>query len=238
MNILAHRGASQDAPENTLAALRLAWERQADGVEFDVRFSSDGEVVLIHDESTLRTTGVDRIVEQTPLTALQELDAGAWKKTTCKGTRIPTLVEAWGVIPEDKFVIIDVKSSEAIVPLLIAEIKRSSRPPNRTLFVGPNLDVLKSLKKTLPDHDVLWNRSRRCNDSHPSWSATIDRWMAEAGQAGLNGLGLDNAVKIDQEVKNSMAEAGLSIFAWTVNDPAEKKRLCELGVEFLATDCP
>ena len=64
--IIAHRGASYDAPENTIAAIRHAWKQQADAVEFDVYLSKDAQIVLMHDKTTLRTAGVDR--ERTMIT--------------------------------------------------------------------------------------------------------------------------------------------------------------------------
>ena len=57
IDIIGHRGASEDAPENTLAAIEEAWKQQADGVEVDVRITSDGNLVCIHDNNFLRTTG-------------------------------------------------------------------------------------------------------------------------------------------------------------------------------------
>ena len=77
--ITAHRGASDDAPENTLAAFRLAWQQGADAIEGDFRLSGDGVVVCIHDADTARTCGVKLPVADTPLARLRQLDYGRWK---------------------------------------------------------------------------------------------------------------------------------------------------------------
>src|ERR1700677_2285230 len=89
--IIAHRGASYDVPENTLAAFNLAWKEEADAVELDIYLTKDGKIVAIHDETTKRTTGVALNVADSTLAELQQLDAGAWKNAVWKGEQIPSL---------------------------------------------------------------------------------------------------------------------------------------------------
>src|SRR5512146_3337233 len=91
--VLGHRGASAEAPENTLAAFRLAMAQGADGVELDVWRCATGEVVVIHDEETRRVAGVSLRVPDSPLAALRALDVGAWKGEAFRGERIPLLAE-------------------------------------------------------------------------------------------------------------------------------------------------
>src|SRR3954471_16954062 len=85
--VYAHRGASADAPENTLAAFRLALEQRADGIELDAQRCASGEVVVVHDESWLRTTGHAGLVTRTPWSTLRALDAGGWKPERFRGER-------------------------------------------------------------------------------------------------------------------------------------------------------
>src|SRR5512143_199880 len=91
--ILAHRGASRRAPENTMAAFRLAAELGADGVELDVQLSKDGEVVVMHDSRVDRTTDGHGRIRDLPLAELRALDAGGWYAPEFAGERIPTLAE-------------------------------------------------------------------------------------------------------------------------------------------------
>src|SRR4051812_33505820 len=79
VEIVAHRGASYDAPENTVAAIKLAWEQKADASEFDVYLTKDGQIVISHDANTKRTTGVDKKVAEQTLEEIRRLDAGKWK---------------------------------------------------------------------------------------------------------------------------------------------------------------
>src|SRR4051794_19310515 len=78
VEIVGHRGASHDAPENTVAAIKLAWKQKADASEFDVYLSKDGKIVVIHDGTTKRTAGVAKKVIDQTLAELRELDAGKW----------------------------------------------------------------------------------------------------------------------------------------------------------------
>ena len=93
MDIIAHRGASHDAPENTLASVRLGWAQEADAVEVDVRQSRDGHIVVIHDAHTRRTARVKRLVRAQTLDELRALDVGRWKHPRYAGEKVPTLAE-------------------------------------------------------------------------------------------------------------------------------------------------
>lgn len=93
--IIAHRGAKKYAPENTMAAFRLAVEQGADGIEFDARLSSDGEVVILHDETLDRTTNGKGRVNSLSLEELKRLDAGSFFGPEFSGERIPTLREVF-----------------------------------------------------------------------------------------------------------------------------------------------
>src|SRR5580698_8356847 len=102
MEIIAHRGSSFEAPENTLAAVNLAWRQRADAVEIDVHLSRDGRLVVIHDSNTRRTTGVNRKVARQTLAELHALDAGRWKGLTWLGEKIPSLEEVLASVPPGK----------------------------------------------------------------------------------------------------------------------------------------
>src|SRR5688572_19130995 len=93
VEFIGHRGASFDAPENTVAAIKLAWEQKADGAEFDVYLTKDGKVAVIHDATTKRTAGADLKVAGSTLTELRALDVGRWKGEKFTGEKIPTLDE-------------------------------------------------------------------------------------------------------------------------------------------------
>ena len=107
--IIAHRGESSLAPENTLAAVQLAWAGDADAVEIDVRLTADGHLVVCHDADTERTTGQKLVVGECTLAELRALDAGAWKGAEWAGQKIPLLAEILDTIPENKRLFVEVK---------------------------------------------------------------------------------------------------------------------------------
>src|SRR4051812_19201695 len=110
VQIIAHRGASHDAPENTLAAVRLAWAQHADAVEVDVHLTRDWRLAVIHDPDTRRTGDEVCVVADSTLAELQRLDVGQWKDPRFAGERIPTLEDVFGSVPDGKRTFVELKS--------------------------------------------------------------------------------------------------------------------------------
>jgi glycerophosphoryl diester phosphodiesterase len=122
--IVAHRGASHDAPENTLAAFKLAWEQGADAVEGDFMLTADGEIVCFHDKTTKRLTDQDLEVSKTTLAELQNLDLGSWKDQAFEETKIPVLSEVLATLPEGKQIFVEIKCGPEIIQPLVAELNQ------------------------------------------------------------------------------------------------------------------
>lgn len=153
--IVAHRGASKNAPENTLAAFTLAWIQGADAIELDVRRTKDGQLVCMHDETTGRTCSKDLTVAKSTYGQLAELDAGKKFGDAWRGQRIPLLADALRALPPGKKAIVEVKDSAETVPLL-KEILESAPPSTRTRCGSPALTSRWSC-----------NAARRCRSSRP-----------------------------------------------------------------------
>ena len=100
VEIIGHRGSSKEAPENTLSSNQLAFFEKADGVEVDVRMTKDGELVCIHDKNTVRTTGVDALINEKTIAELKSMDAGGWKGEQWRGEAVPSLAEVLEAIPQ------------------------------------------------------------------------------------------------------------------------------------------
>ena len=113
VTIIAHRGASAYAPENTLAAFRLAAEMQADWFELDCQLTADHEVVVMHDDTVTRTTGAEGAVREMTLAELKTLDAGSWKNESFRGEPIPTLEQALRLAKGKIGVYIEIKAAQA-----------------------------------------------------------------------------------------------------------------------------
>src|SRR3954468_21594878 len=102
MEIIAHRGASWEAPENTLSAVKLAWEQGADAVEVDVQLSRDKRVVVIHDDDTRKIAGLKKKVAEQTWEDLQKLDVGRWKAARWTGERLADLDQVLATVPAGK----------------------------------------------------------------------------------------------------------------------------------------
>ena len=153
-NIVAHRGASYDAPENTVAAMKLAFEQGADGVEADFYLTSDGHIVCSHDKDTERTAGVKHVIVETPLEVLRKLDVGSWKNEKYRGERMPTFAEIAETIPSDKKFIIELKVGPEIVAPLKEALAKTDLEDDQILIICFNEKTVAECKKLLPELEV------------------------------------------------------------------------------------
>ena len=126
--VVAHRGASHDAPENTLAAFNLAWQQNADAIEGDFFVTADRKIVCIHDDETSRLAGQKVFVEKSTAEQLRKLDVGKWKDPKWAGQKIPLLQEVLETIPKGKAIVIELKSKKRIVPVLSEELAKFNDP--------------------------------------------------------------------------------------------------------------
>ena len=154
--VIAHRGASYDAPENTLAAFRLAWQRGADGIEGDFYLTADGEIVCLHDSDTGRTGDRKLFVGQATLAELRKVDVGAWRGEKFRGERIPTLAEVLSVVPAGKKIFVEVKSGPQILAALKRDLVRSRLKPAQVTIISFHDSVIEAVRKQLPDYKAYW----------------------------------------------------------------------------------
>ncbi len=141
--IIAHRGESYDAPENTFASINLAWERDAEAVEIDVRLTKDEMIVLIHDKTTLRTGGRYNRIAQNNYDELLKIDVGKFKDAKWTGERIPLLNKVINTIPKNKILFIEIKSDERIIKPLQNLIEQKNINPAQIKFIGFNIITMK-----------------------------------------------------------------------------------------------
>ncbi|HUQ68163.1 MAG TPA: glycerophosphodiester phosphodiesterase [Planctomycetaceae bacterium] len=238
VEIVAHRGASYDAPENTLSSIKLGWEQQADGVEFDIWLSKDGEMVLLHDKDTKRVAGVDRLVKDQTWAELQTLDVGRWKDAKYAGERMPRLKDALATIPSGKRVFVEVKCGPEVVPPMAAAIKATGRPTAEIAVICFQDDVVAAAKKALPDYKVYWLVSLKQDKQTKAWNHTVGELIARGKELHADGLDLQACDLIDADFGRQVRQAGLELLVWTVNDPAVARRMIAAGVQGITTDRP
>ena len=103
--LAAHRGDRKNCPENTMPAFYSALENGADMIETDIHLTADGELIIMHDRSTLRTGGFDSFTNEMSLEQIKNLDAGAWFSDKFKGTKVPTVKEFIELIKNEKIMV-------------------------------------------------------------------------------------------------------------------------------------
>lgn len=236
--IVAHRGASFEAPENTLAALRLGFAEGADAGECDIRLTRDGHAVLLHDASTRRTADRDLVAATSTLAELCALDAGAWKAPRWAGEKIPTLAEALAIVPAGRRLLVEIKSGVEILPAVAAALTAHAAATNApgagagaVVLMSFDRAVTAEAKRRLPAVEVWqiteWRRGLALAD-------LIDEALA----AGLDGLDLDARFPLDAAEVARVHAAGLRLGVWTVDDPALACRLAAVGVDAITTNRP
>jgi len=226
---IAHRGASFDAPENTLAAINLAWRQGADAVEVDVHLSADHRIMVIHDEDTERTTGKKWVIKDTGSDQLRTLDAGIHNKGQYIGEHIPFLEEVLETIPPQKKLFIEIKSDQQIIPYL-KDILMHHEKRSQLVFIGFDFEIMEIVKERMPDIPVYW--------LHFSVAGIYNlKHIERIRQAGLDGLNFHSR-GLREDYIVAAHEQGLKIFAWTVDDPQEAQRLMEAGIDGITSNRP
>jgi len=234
--IIAHRGASWVAPENTLPAYELAWEMGSDGAEADFYLLADNRIIAFHDRTLDRTSdGTGRVIDMT-FDQMRALDAGTWKHERYAGTPPATLEELLDSMPEGKVFYIEIKTGpDTVAPIM--EIVDASGRRDDVVVIAFGFDVCVESKRLAPDIPVLWliGSERDADGVHqPVPLVNVER----AKHAGFEGLNI-SFYGITRELAEACRKAGLSLSVWTVNDPAVAVQLYEdYGVAAITTDRP
>jgi glycerophosphoryl diester phosphodiesterase len=234
--IVAHRGASGSAPENTVAAFKLAWELGADACELDLYLTADGKIAILHDKDTKRTTGTSMLVADSTLDDLRTLDAGTWKNVKYAGEKIPTLAESLATLPvgPQRF-FLEIKCGPEVVPALTKELEDWKPRAAQLCIIAFSEAVAVEAKKAMPWLKVYRLSTEQTKDKMPvDLAALIEKTRAQ----GLDGLDLGSKWPWSAEMVKQVKDAGLEIYVWTINDPVEAKRLADLGVDGITTDEP
>jgi glycerophosphoryl diester phosphodiesterase len=234
--IIAHRGESYDAPENTMAAINLAWERGAEAVEIDVHLSKDNEVVVIHDFNTKRVAGVDKKIAAQNLDELKQLDVGKWKDIKWKGEKIPVLREVLNSVPSWGKLIIEVKSGVETIPFIKQEVEASILHAQQLEFIGFELATMFQTKRAFPQNRVLWLLDLDYYWYTRMFNPSINKAIAKAKMHQLAGLNVWAGKMLDESMIRKVHDAGLLLYCWTVNSLEKARKLSDWGIDGITTD--
>jgi len=234
--IIAHRGASHFAPENTLASFKLAWEKKADGIEGDFYLTKDGEIVCMHDPTTKRTTGIDLLIKDSTYEQLKKLDAGKWRGEKWKGEKIPTIGEILSIIPVDKKLYLEVKCGPEIILPLKKQIAKTGAKPKQVTIISFNSKVIAESKKLMPECEALWLVG--VNEKEGKLSLAIDEIVDTLKKINADGLDVNAHPLIDKTFTDALKSNNFSFCIWTVNDLKTAAKYEKLGVDAITTDNP
>ncbi|PJJ99456.1 glycerophosphodiester phosphodiesterase [Lysobacteraceae bacterium NML91-0213] len=226
VTVTAHRGASTLAPENTLAAFQAAIDAGADAIEFDVRLSADGQVVVFHDSDFRRVADDPRAVESLPLAAMRDIDIGSWFDPAFSAERIATLGEALLFIDRRALALVELKpdarNAAALLDATLREVARGGWT-DAVVLASLSPDLVRAAREAAPDVQL----ALFANAALPGTARRTDFDML-----GLNHLQVGTATVADARRR------GYLLQAWTVNDPERMARYIDLGVDDISTDLP
>ena len=246
--VIAHRGSSAQAPENTLPAFQLAWAQGADGIEADFQLTKDGHIVCFHDKDTKRLAGRQLTVADATLEELRQLDVGSiqpqaaeralrsWNGDKYKGTRIPIIAEVFATVPRGKKIFIEIKCGREIVDPLLRELASSGLTPDQVFVICFESAVLKSLKERDPKWQTAWLCSfdKRANGKPRNAPARVIKTLRELNAAAL----MSGGGEVDKNLLGQIRSAGIEHYVWTINDPKLAATYRAQGADAIITDVP
>jgi glycerophosphoryl diester phosphodiesterase len=234
--IVAHRGSSDIAPENTLAAYELAWEQGAHAAETDVRLTADGRVVCLHDDTLERTAGVDRPLSEMTFSDVRRLDAGSWKSPDHAGEPIPLLSEVLAITPPAALFFVEIKSGPETVPAIV-DVIEDSGIEQQIVVIAFNRDVLVEVRDLMPEMPLLWLLGAP-KDPETDEPLPIDpdrvRIATESGFTGIN----VSFYGVDEALVRACEEHGMELAIWTIDDPERTAGFVDMGICGITTNVP
>jgi len=224
--IIAHRGASSVAPENTLAAFQKAADLRADYFELDVYLSKDDSLVIIHDKSVNRTTDGSGFVTLLTFEQLRSFDAGSWFAPEFAGEKIPTLKEALILAKQNNIkVCIEIKGSKAGIVEKIVDLVQKLDMREQVVVFSFTLSQITRVKEIDPGIPVLF---------------LVENLIPENvdGAASINALAVGVANDITPETLDYCRQNNLEVWIWTINSAAQMAEFIARGIDGIITNYP
>ena len=233
VEVIGHRGASTEAPENTLAANDLAFQQKADGVEVDVRLTKDKQLVCMHDKSAFRTAGKKNLIKESTLNQLKSLDVGKWKGEKWSGEAIPSLHEVLSEMPLDKKIFIEVKEGIETIDPLIEDIQKNKLDPKYISIMSFHQEVVKRVKQAMESLTVNFLIAF----SSPK-EFLDEEVLLKLLEFNLDGVGAENHSRLSHSFVELISEKNKKVHVWTVDDINQAKKYKEMGLSSITTNVP
>ncbi len=233
-NIIAHRGASHDAPENTMAAFKLAWEQGADGIEGDWRLTKDARLVCIHDTDLQRVARDPRKVGELTFDEIRKLSVGDWKGKRFRGEQVPSLAEVLAIVPRGKRAFIELKEGGALIGLE-TELRSIEFDPRQIVVIAFDEKLIAECKRRMPELRCHWLTS--FENRNGQWTPTPDEVARTLKACGADGVGF----QAERGALNEpfLRDSGVKEFhVWTVDQPPDAAYFRRLGAWGITTNRP
>ncbi|BEP28871.1 glycerophosphodiester phosphodiesterase [Helicovermis profundi] len=222
VKITAHRGSTFEAPENTISAIKKAIENGADFVEFDVRETKDHKVILLHDGTFKRTTGLDKAPYELTLKEIQKLDAGSFFSREYAGEKIPTLEEVIDYAKGKIKLNIEIKTDPNSVNLVkeVAKIIEDKKMINSCVVTSLDYDALLEIKEINPKIKTGY---------------IIFVAIGDLSKLNVDFYSIEESYVTDTIVENAH-KSGRGVYIWTINSEESMNNAIKLGVDNIITD--
>lgn len=230
--IFAHRGASAYAPENTMAAFRLAARQGVEAIELDAKLSADGEVIVIHDATVDRTTNAKGEVRHFRLQDFQQMDAGSYFSEEFRGEPVPALRQVFEELGRKLYINVELTNYATPrdrLPEKVAELVRQYHLEDWVLFSSFNPINLFRIRRLLPECPVGILALE--GSAGALARSFVGKWFAPQ-------IVHPNLLDATRSFIQKQHERSRRVHVWTVNDPQEIQRLFEDGVDGIFTDDP
>jgi len=238
--IIGHRGASYDAPENTIASYKLAIEQGADGFEGDYWLGAGGHILCLHDADTQRVAGKKLSITKAKFDELRALDVGSWKDPKWHEERIPTFDECLAAVPVGKKFFVELKSGPEVVGQMAKVIAKSSVSPDQLVFISFKADAIAECKKQMPHIKALWLcsfKKKKDSDKDPPTAEEVAATIKRIHADGLDAEAVPDY--LDAAFIKRLNELGCREFSvWTVDDPKVARFYADLGAWSITTNRP
>lgn len=227
---IAHRGASELAPENTLPAFIKAIECGADIIELDVHLTADGEIVVTHDESIRRITGEDGKIKRLEFNFLRSLDFGKWFSEQFAGEKIPSLREVFEKLGDKIKFNIEIKMGEKYYPGIVdrlLELINHYRMKENVILSSFDLKTIKILSEKSLDIPlgIIFDRME--------W----DYLLKSAKKINCSFIVPDKRITTEREIEKAH-RIGLSVYPYVINEKEEIQKFIKYGVDGIITNNP
>lgn len=239
--LVAHRGASHLAPENTMESFRLAWQEQATTIEGDFWMTADEEIICIHDPTTKRTAPrhppVD--VREVSYHQLKPYDVGSWKAESYTDTRIPKLSQILAEMKASMRIYIEIKQdSPKIISRILEEIAASPIRLDQVTLISFSPTFIRLAKETSSALKAFLLYEIDGEIEERAGGISLEELPRFTRSLGADGLDIGKSEIIDNRLAAALRAQDLEFHIWTVNTLEDALKYIELGVDSITTDRP